>query len=371
MIVTIKTVKDLCDSLQEWAPLSYQEKYDNSGLLTGSSSDDIKGVLVTLDCTEQVVEEAILLGCNVIIAHHPIIFSGLKSITGKNYVERTIILAIKYQIAIYAIHTNLDNVIDGVNSKIVQRLGLKNVSVLLPKNDQTMLKKLVTYCPTEASEKVKQALFDAGAGSIGNYDECSFSSSGTGTFRPLEGSEPYLGKMGERESAQEEKIELVFLPHFQNAIVHALKVAHPYEEVAFQIVSTDNTLPQVGGGIIGELEKEMDEKDFLVFLKSAMNTACVRYSPLRGKSIKKVAACGGSGSFLLKNAIYAGADVFVTGDFKYHQFFDSENRIIIADIGHYESEQYTKELIFEYLNKKSIKFALHLSKVNTNPVNYL
>lgn len=365
------TINDVCRLLEEWAPLHYQESYDNCGLLTGNRPTLVKGVLITLDCVEDIVDEAITLGCNMIVAHHPILFSGLKSLTGRNYIERTVIKAIKNDIAIYAIHTNLDNLVNGVNHKIAGKIGLKNTSILVPKHDKVMLKKLVVYCPAEASEKVKQALFDAGGGKIGNYDECSFNIVAEGTFRPLEGSNPYSGTANKRELAREERIELVYQPSLEHKIIEALKQSHPYEEIAYQVLSTDNAIPGVGAGIIGELEHPLQEGVFLTGLKEKMGVSCVKYTHLKGEQVKKVAVCGGSGSFLLKDAIKQGADVFVSSDFKYHQFFDAEGKIVIADIGHFESEQFTKELIFEYFTKKSVNFAVHLSKINTNPVNYL
>ena len=364
----MEQLANIIAQLESLAPLPYQESYDNSGLITGSPDMKITGALICLDSTEGIIEEAIQNGCNLVIAHHPIIFSGLKKLNGKNYVERTIIKAIKNDVAIYAIHTNLDNVRNGVNMAIGQRLGLRNTKILSPKSG--LLKKLVTYCPENDSDKIKTALFAAGAGSIGNYDECSFGSKGTGTFRGNENTNPFVGKKGERHYEPEERIEVIFEMPLQKAILNALRSSHPYEEIAFDIYSIDNQNQNIGSGLIGALENPMDLKDFLKFLKIQLQAGCIRFTTSQIKQISKVALCGGSGSFLLQDAIRAGADAFVTADFKYHQFFDAEERIVIADIGHYESEQFTKELIYNFLNRKFTTFALRLSELNTNPINY-
>lgn len=362
-------VKEITQIIEDFAPLAYQESYDNSGLIVGSPNDEVNGVLISLDCVESVLDEAISLNCNMIIAHHPIVFSGLKKINGKSYIERVIIKAIKNNIAIYAAHTNLDNTYNGVSFKMAEKIGLKNCKVLQPK--KSLLSKLVTYVPTANLEEVRKAMFNAGAGNIGNYADCSYNTEGVGTYRGLAGTNPHLGTIGEFHQEQEVKIETVVPNYLLGKVVSALIETHPYEEVAYDIFSLSNTHNNVGSGVIGELENEVDEKEFLLQLKTNLNTACVRHTNLLGNKIKKVALCGGSGSFLLNDAIAQQADVFITGDFKYHQFFDAEDKIIIADVGHYESEQYTNELIYEILNKKIPNFAVRLSKENTNPVNYL
>jgi len=355
--------------LETIAPLSYQEPYDNSGLLIGDRSMRIKGVLISLDCTEEIIDEAAKKNCNLVISHHPLIFSGVKQLTGSNYVQRTIAKAIKKNIAVYAIHTNLDNIVTGVNAKICERLGLINCSILAPK--ESILSKLYTFCPLDHADKVRDALFRVGAGSIGDYDECSFSAEGTGTFRASNATTPYVGKKGVRHNETEQKIEMIFPSYKEHNIVDALIEAHPYEEVAYDIVSLQNKNPLVGSGMIGELKTAMGELPFLKMVKRTMKTGLIRHTELLGKKVKKVAVCGGAGSFLLPNAIGKGADVFITSDYKYHQFFDAEDKLVIADIGHYESEQFTKELLYDIVKKKFTKFALHLSEINTNPVKYL
>ena len=369
-------IKDLSDYLESWAPLSLQESYDNCGLLTGQAHWEAKKALISLDVTEAVLEEAILKGCNIIIAHHPLIFGGLKRINGNNSTERIVIQAIKNDIAIYAIHTNLDNVQTGVNRKICDKIGIRQPRILGTKRG--LLRKLITFCPeiiledgNHAPEQVRQALWQAGAGHIGQYDQCSFNEDGMGTYRALEGAKPFIGTVGENTRQAETKIEMVFPAWKQRDIIRALMAAHPYEEVAYDIIALENELNEVGAGMVGELEEAMEGMEFLQHLKTVMQSGCVRYTTIPGRKIKRVAVCGGSGQFLLKDAISAGADAFVSADFKYHQFFDAEQKILIADIGHFESEQYTRELIYEKLTEKFPNFALLISNVNTNPINYL
>ncbi|MBP9926853.1 MAG: Nif3-like dinuclear metal center hexameric protein [Cyclobacteriaceae bacterium] len=363
------TIKEVIESLEKLAPPQYQEEYDNSGLITGQTSDEIKGILVSLDCTEAVVDEAVSKSCNLIIAHHPILFKGLKRLTGSTYVERVLIKAIRNQIAIYAIHTNLDNVIQGVNKKIADRLGLSNLQVLLPK--QNTLSKLVTFVPPDYTTKVVNVLHEAGAGHIGNYSHCSFSVEGEGAFVPSEKAKPFAGEKGKPENAKEIRVEMIFPKLLLPKILTALRQSHPYEEVAYYVTDLTNENQEVGSGIIGELAAPEESLAFLKRLKTAMNTACIRYTNLSTRHIVKVAICGGAGSFLLPRAIAKGADVFVSADFKYHEFFDADNKITIADIGHYESEQFTKELIGDFLREKFPTFAIIFSNVVTNPISYL
>lgn len=361
-------IKDIVSHLESIAPPHLQESYDNSGLLTGNGDDKVKKILVCLDCTEAVIDEAIAKKCNLVISHHPIIFKGLKKLTGKDYVERTVIKALKNDIAIYAIHTNLDNVLtNGVNSKIAEKINLSNLKIL--RNAESQIAKILTYVPHDFADDVRNALFAAGAGNIGNYDSCSFSSEGKGSFRGNENSNPFKGKKGKLHFENETKIETVFPYFLKNNIILALLNSHPYEEVAYDIFMMQNSWNNVGSGITGELAKPMKISDFLKMLKKNMKAEVVKFTPC-DKEIKKVAVCGGSGSFLLKDAIAAGADAFVTADFKYHEFFDCENRILICDIGHYESEQFTSELIIEIIKNKFPNFAPVLTETNTNPVKY-
>ncbi len=361
-------LKQLIAEIEKFAPLAYQESYDNCGLLTGHKEQEITGAILCLDCTEAVIEEAIRKKCNVILAHHPIIFGGLKKINGNTYVERTIIKAIQNNIAIYACHTNLDNVKLGVNKKIADKLGLINTRILAPK--KTLLKKLVTFVPKTHLKQVQESLFQAGAGNIGNYDSCSFSLEGIGSFRGNEHSNPFIGEKGKLSLEKETRLELIFETIHEFQIISALKQTHPYEEVAYDIYQLENTYQHIGSGMVGELETPISEMEFLERLKSVFMLKLIKHTPLLNKSIKKVALCGGSGSFLLKNAIHSKSDIYISSDFKYHEFFDAENQILIADIGHYESEQFTPEIFYEIISNKFPTFASYLTETNTNPVNY-
>lgn len=354
--------------LESIAHPSLQENYDNAGLLTGQADWECTGVLCTLDVTEEVVMEAKNRNCNFIVAHHPIIFSGLKKITGKNYVEKTIIAAIKNDIAIYAIHTNLDNVIDGVNGRMATLLQLSNKSIIDPKAG--VLKKLFTFVPIEKAEQVRAALFAAGGGEIGRYSECSFNTEGSGTFKAGEDAQPYVGKIGNRHTEPETKIEVVYPAYAESKIINALRAAHPYEEVAFDCVNLANHHPRFGSGIIGDLPEPIPENEFLGRLKEIFKLAVVRHSPLVKKPVKRVAICGGAGSFLISKVLASGADAFITADMKYHEFFDADSRMLIADIGHFESEQFTIDLLQEILAKKFPTFAVLKTEVETNPVRY-
>ncbi|MEP7170209.1 MAG: Nif3-like dinuclear metal center hexameric protein [Bacteroidota bacterium] len=361
-------IEEVIKVIEQFAPPAYQESYDNTGLITGDSGTDVTGILICLDSTEEIIEEAIRKNCNLILAHHPIVFSGLKKISNENYIGRTIIKAIQNNIALYAAHTNLDNVQHGVNKKICEKLGLKNFKILSPK--KSLLKKLVTFCPKDQADKVQAAIFSAGAGKIGNYDECSFNIDGTGTFRAGEGTDPFVGKISERHSENEVRIETIFETVYHSQIIRALLESHPYEEVAYDIYPLDNTYQNVGSGMIGDLEHETAEKDFLLLVKNKMQTDCIRHTKLTGKKVYKVAVCGGAGSFLLNDAIRQNAQFFISADFKYHQFFDADNKIVIADIGHYESEQFTKEIFYDLLKDIFPTFALHFAETVTNPVSY-
>lgn len=359
---------ELISVLEKFAAPELQEDYDNAGLITGNKAWECTGVICALDVTLNVIEEAANNHCNLIIAHHPIVFRGMKRFNGSNYVEEIIISAIKKDIAIYAAHTNLDNILLGVNGMIAHKLGLLNISVLRSKHK--ILRRLITFAPVDKAEQVRKALFDAGAGHIGNYDECSFNSDGTGTFRAGPGTDPYVGKPGERHEEKETKIEIVYPFYLEEQVVRALVSHHPYEEVAYDIFTMENIHLGIGEGITGELKEPMEEKDFLSWVKKIFNSGVIRHTELRGKPVKRVAVCGGAGSFLTGQALQAGVDCYITSDVKYHEFFDAEGRMVLADIGHFESEQFTIELIHELLAEKFPTFAVLKTRVNTNPVRY-
>jgi dinuclear metal center YbgI/SA1388 family protein len=361
-------ITQIINFLDTIAPPSLQEDYDNAGFLTGNASMPCTGVLISLDCTEEIVQEAIDKKCNLIVAHHPIIFSGLKKINGKNYVERTIIKAIKNDIAIYAIHTNLDNVLHGVSGKMAEKLGLENVQILSPKKN--ILQKLIVLVPAKNAQQLTDALFAAGAGNIGNYSECSFSTTGKGTFKPDQNANPIKGEIGFRDTAEEMKVEVIFPVWLQGQIIAAMNANHPYEEVAHDIYNLANTYQETGSGVIGNLPKAVEESEFLKQIAQIFKVNVVRHTGLTGRKLKKVALCGGAGSFLITAAKAAGADVYITADVKYHEFFDADGQLLLADIGHFESEQFTIDLLFELLSDKFPNFALLKTGVNTNPVQY-
>lgn len=358
----------LTDYLEGLAPLAYQEDYDNSGLIVGRPDQEIYQVLISLDCTEAIVDEAIANNCQLIVSHHPIVFRGLKKFNGRTYVERVVEKAIKHNISLYAIHTNLDNIQLGVNKRICDILGLQDTRVLSPKPN--LLKKLVTYVPMAQADQVRNALFHAGAGNIGNYSETSFNSKGQGTFKGNEHTDPYVGEPGIRHTEEEIRIEVVYPLVLESRILMALVLAHPYEEVAYDLYNITNNYQQAGSGMIGELEYAISEEAFLGFVKDKMHAQVIRHTALTGRHVKKVAVCGGAGGFLLKQAISAGADIFITADYKYHEFFDAEGKIIIADIGHYESEQFTRQLLHDMIRNKFTSLDLRITEVNTNPVKY-
>ena len=360
-------IKDVALHLESLAPLSLQESYDNSGLLVGDMSREVTGILISLDCTEDVVNEAISKDCNMVISHHPIIFGGLKRLTGNSYVERTVELAIKNDVAIYAIHTNLDNIKSGVNAKVCEVLGLKPLRILAPKSD---LMKIVTFIPPKDIQEVTGAMFHAGAGEIGDYSNCSFQVEGVGTFKPGDSAEPHLGEKGNDENVDEIRVEMIFPSSHVSTVVKALTESHPYEEVAYYLNTLSNQNPDHGAGLLAECTEDLSFEEFLDRLKQKMNLKVIRHTGILEGKVKTVAICGGSGSFLIKDAIRAGADVFVTADVKYHDFFDADGKMMIADIGHYESEVFTKDLLHDILCEKFTTFAVNLSETVTNPISY-
>ncbi|MFO0323284.1 MAG: Nif3-like dinuclear metal center hexameric protein [Bacteroidota bacterium] len=361
-------LQDIISELEQFAPISYQENYDNSGLLIGDVKQTITGAILCLDCTEETINEAIKKKCNLIISHHPIIFVGIKKLNGSNYVERIIIKAIQNNIAIYACHTNLDNVKLGVSKKIAEKIGLINTKILAPK--KSSLKKLVTFVPNNGLEKLRAALFEEGVGKIGNYEKCSYAIEGIGSFKGNDLSNPAVGKKNELHFEKETRLEVVFESFQEQKILKTLKENHPYEEVAYDIYNLENLHDDVGSGLIGELLVPMPEIDFLNHIKNVFNLKYLKHTALLNRNIKKVSVCGGSGSFLLKNSISLKSDVYISSDFKYHEFFDAESKILIADIGHYESEQFTSEIFYEIISNKFSTFALYFTEINTNPVNY-
>ena len=362
------TVHDICHAIEALAPLALQESYDNSGLLIGKRTMEVSGALLTIDITEEIIQEALDKSCNMIVSHHPLVFKGLKSITGRNAVERCVILAIENKIAIYAAHTNLDCAKGGVSFRMAEKIGLLNTRVLQTKTDA--LVKLIAFVPTAYADKLRMAIFEAGGGQIGNYDCCSYSTAGEGTFRAGDATKPFVGNIGKLHTEAEQRVEIIIPAYLKAKVTKALLDNHPYEEPAFDFIALANTWSGVGYGMIGDLPEELDENAFLLKLKTIFGSQRIKHTALLGKKVRRVALCGGSGADLLSLAIASNADVYISADFKYHDYFLAEGKLLIADIGHFESEQYTKEIIFDQLTKKLPKFALLFSEINTNPINY-
>ena len=362
-------ISQIIELLEDFAPLVLQENFDNSGLQIGDASQKVKGVLLCLDVNEEVLEEALELDCNLIISHHPLLFKPIKRITGKTYIERCVIKACKNDLVIYSAHTNLDNAFGGVNFYLAEKLGLQNLRILSPKKEGLL--KLVTFAPESHVETVRSALFSAGAGFTGNYDLCSFNVSGTGTFRAGEKANPFVGNLNELHSEPEIRVETILPVYKKSSVLRALLAVHPYEEPAYDFYSLANELDRAGSGIVGELPYPENEETFLQQLKNIFKLKSIKHSPFTGKEIREVALCGGSGAFLIPDAISYGADIFITGEAKYNDYYDVENKILLAVIGHYESEIVTKELFYDIITKKIANFAVHFSTTNSNPINYL
>lgn len=361
-------IKELVSSIEQIAPLQYQESYDNSGLIVGSYNDEVTKALICIDIIEETVDEAIEIGADIIISHHPIVFSGLKKLNGKNLVERVVIKAIQNKIAIYSAHTNIDNSSVGLNKRFCDLLNLKNTKILNP--IQSNLFKLVFYTPKDKEEGLLQKLAEAGAGKLGAYDSCSFNTQGEGRFRALEGSSPFVGKQGEVHKEVEVKSEVLFRSHQKSAVLSTLLNNHPYEEPAFDIIKLENSDKDYGSGMIGTLENELELMEFLQLVKQKFNVGVIKYNNSVKKTVKKVAVCGGSGSFLLANAVSQNADIFITADAKYHEFFDLEEKIVLADIGHFESEKHIINLFYDIITNKFDSFAVEKTKKYSNPINY-
>jgi len=359
---------DIINAFDEIAPFSIQENYDNSGIQCGHPTREVTRGLVCIDVTESIVDEALDKDCDVIISHHPLIFGGIKSLTGNDHVERSLIKAVKNDIAIVSVHTNLDAVWMGVNQKLASRFELKGLKLIDPRGGQ--LRKLVTFCPESHAPNVREAIFDAGAGQIGDYDCCSFNTNGFGSFRAGDKANPFVGKIGKIHLEKEVRIETIFPVWLQSRVIEAMKKSHPYEEVAYDIYNLENKFEKVGIGMIGELNNPLEEESFLNLVKEKLGLKVLRHSEFTGKQIKKVAVCGGSGSFLRHKSMAAGADALITADIRYHDFFDAQGKMLMVDAGHYETEQFTTEILYDILSEKFTNFALLISDRSTNPVRY-
>lgn len=362
------TVKDIIDLLEQVAPPALQESYDNAGIQVGEVSPAVTGVLLCLDVTEAIVDEAIALGANLIVSHHPLLFKGLKRITGNTYIERVVMKALRGGISIYAAHTNLDATL--VNRYWARMLGLVDVEILQPAT--SMLVKMVVYVPCTHTEQLRQLLCEAGAGSIGNYDCCSYVMRGEGAFRPGEEAHPYCGEAGVLHREPEDRVEVILPRYKLGRVLQTMLAAHPYEEPAYDIIPLDNEWHAAGSGVIGNLPQECDAMDFLLRVKQTMGCDSIRHTAQNHSKIKRVALCGGAGGFLADAACRGNAQLFITGEMGgYHHFHEYAGRLIVAEIGHYESEKHTKEIFYDVIRKKFSTFAIHLSKVETNPIKYL
>ncbi len=361
-------VQDILSTLNKKAPFSLQESYDNSGLIIGDLTQQVSGICIALDCTLEVLKYAKKHKANLVVTHHPILFKPIRKIGNQSWEEKIIRFSIKHNINILSIHTNLDNIKAGVNDKIGEKLGLKNLNILSPKSQ--ILTKLITFVPIDHFSSLREALFSAGAGAIGNYDHCSFSSDGIGSYRPNQQAKPYKGTSGITEQVKEKKLEVIFPNYLSNFIVQTLEKHHPYQDVAYDLLALKNASKDIGAGMIGTLDKAMALSDFLALIKKTFKTSVIKYAVGTKKKVRKIAFCGGSGFFLLKHAIAKGADVLLTSDLKYHDFFEAKEQIHLIDIGHYESEQFTNQLIKEILREKFPKFAIRIVKTSTNPVKY-
>jgi dinuclear metal center YbgI/SA1388 family protein len=361
-------IRDIINVLETAAPLHLQESYDNAGLSCGNPYLECSGALVALDLTMEVIHEAILHNKNLIITHHPPIFKGIKQLVYGDAVSDLLIACIKNDICVYASHTNLDNVLQGVNGEIAARLNLQKTRVLQPLSGTH--RQLVAFVPEKNEESIKSALFEAGAGTVGLYDECSFSTAGTGTFRPLKGSNPFTGKLNTRSNEQEVRLEFIYPVHLENRILEALHMAHPYETVAYSVYPLANKFGELGAGIIGELDEPVTVQHFFEQVKNKFHTGIIRHSEIFKPTISRIAICGGSGKSLIINALKNNADLFLTSDLGYHDFFLAGKQMILADMGHFESEQFTSDLILRLINEKIPTFAVQKAASKTNPVNY-
>ena len=361
-------IDEIVTVLESFAPTALQESFDNCGLLVGNRHREATGVLLCVDVTESIVDEAIDLGCNMIVAHHPLIFKGIKKLNGQTYIERSIEKAIKNDLAIYAAHTNFDIVRQGVSWEMAHRLGLQDIRVLAPKPDT--LCKVVTFVPPRYLAQIQEAVSEAGAGHIGDYDCCSYSSDGTGCFRALEGTSPFVGKKFEIHSEQESRVEWISPSYSVDRVVSAIKKVHPYEEPAIDVYPLKNRWDNYGLGVVGRLTEEQDEKSFLQDVKKIFDIGCIRHSPLLGRKIRTVALCGGSGADFIANAKSCKADIYLTSDVTYHRFFEANGQILIADIGHFESEQFTKNIFYKHITEKFPNFAVRFSQTEKNMISY-
>jgi dinuclear metal center YbgI/SA1388 family protein len=334
-------IKDIARNIEAWAPTALAESYDNVGLLVGDPEAEATGVLINLDVTEALIDEAKALGINMIVTHHPIWFTGIKRLIGDSYVSRIILKAIKADIALYACHTNLDNVQTGVNRMIGERMGITDMRILSAKREQLL--QLVVYAADDALVLLTEAIRAAGGRNLHSI------SLGDGV---------------------QGRLECIVPAYFKSTVLQALRQVQPGVEPVFHLMPTLDSDVETGSGMIGNLPQALPKADFLAMVKERFGCGGIRYADAPKELIGRVAWCGGAGSFLIGNAIGARADAFVTGDITYHKFFDNEDKLLLLDIGHHESEQFTSNLLHAHLSKSFPTFAVRLSDIKTNPVKY-
>ncbi len=359
------TIGDLSSALESVAPSLYAESYDNVGLLVGRSEWKCEKVLVALDITEAVVQEAIEKGVQAIVAHHPVIFGGIQRLTGEDTAQRAIELAIKHSIALLACHTNLDAIEGGVSYRMAQAISLVNVRTLQPRSG--LLWNLIVYVPAESAETLLEALWEAGAGKMGAYDECAFRSHGLGSFRPKEGAHPHNGVIGERAFADEIRLELLVPEGARKKVHQCMMEHHPYEEIAHSWLKHDGVHHSVGFGAIGQWDA-CDWPEAVRRIKTAFGVASFRHTMPIASDYRTVAVCGGAGADLLAQAKSQQAELFITSDITYHRYFGADDRLVFIDIGHWESEQHAMELLIDIVREKFPNFAVLKSETNTNPM---
>ncbi|MGM0602343.1 MAG: Nif3-like dinuclear metal center hexameric protein [Bacillota bacterium] len=367
--------QEIISLMGEIAPVKLAEEWDNVGLQIGDLSNEVNKVLLALDLNTEVIDEAVDNNCNMIITHHPVIFNGINSVSSESAVGDMIIRLIKNDIIVFSAHTNLDIVEEGLNDFICRKLGIEDFQPL----DVTQIGnyyKFVVFVPENHIENIKSAVFKNGGGKLGNYSHSGFVSKGKGSFKPLKGSEPYIGSTEKIEEVDEIRLETIVAEDKLDKVLKAVLKAHPYEEAAYDIYEIKRTSNVDGIGRIGYLTDTMLLGDYINTVKEKLNLPYLKFVGKKDKKIKKVAVCNGSGADFIKKAGYKGADLYLTGDIKYHEAQHAEELdLALIDIGHYESEIWVKELLYDKLtslaekrNKKDVEFII--SAVNTNPWNY-
>lgn len=356
--------------MERWAPLALASERDNSGLQIGSGQQRVTKILVTLDLNSNVIDEAHQKKADLIISHHPLLFHALRSVNPDEHIGSIVTSCVKYGIAIYSAHTNLDFTQNGVSTTLALKLGLSRIEPLM--KNQRVSKKIVVFVPHDYIDRVRHAMMEAGAGTIGNYTDCSFAAHGIGTFKPTPNATPFIGTIGKLERVNEARLEMLSPSWKLEAVIAAMKRAHPYEEIAYDIYNRVNTEADYGVGAIGTLSHPMKPRQFLTHVADTLRIPSLRYSGNPQQMISVVAVCGGSGSDLLSTAAQHGADAFVTADISYHRFMEKHHSILFIDAGHYETEVPVVPIICKYLKQNLTDSTIEVIKSKTmkNNVQY-